>query len=579
MDPILKLYQAMQQALADGYTIDEVNAEIQRRGAPFNTFSDLQEQALRVQDDLARGSRGTPDELASTAASGLTLGLGPKIAARALSLVPGQGSYRAALERIREPIESLRERRPGVSAAVEIGSGLATTPLAPGGQAKTFLGAVGRGVGTGAAYGALSGAGNAEPGEEMAGIAKGGLFGGALGLGFGALAGIGRLAGPGRRLSSAIEAEGGEDAVRRAAAEAAEAGRGRVLPVGALGPYLQSEAEYAATRSPGVYGKYRGAMLRRQAGEAERLTRDVSRVAGTPEVGTEAIKAARSAQFDPLYEALNKTAGRIEDPRLANILSRPHIAPVMDEAIKTGMLSDVVESLPSFRQLNELRQVLFAKARSLQNTPGGDTSRMAALFQTARELESVIEDNVPEFRALQTAYREASRPINVIELARLEAASQGRASPALDRASKDARTALLRAFGSSQKYRDFMLAVDQERKLAGFNNQVFGGSPTARRMLGEGAPVSPEDIASTAARGSAVSAPWALSRLASSALPKVMRERTARAMAPALFAPSSDIERVLMEIARRNAPGKLQFLGQTFLPATAGLGFGLEGYR
>lgn len=572
MDPTLKLWQGMQQALADGYTLDEVNAEIARRtGGQYNTYSDLQERALRIQDDLARGSRGTPGELASTAASGLTLGLGPKIAAGLNSvLFPSQGSYRTQLANIREPIESLRERRPGVAAATEIGSSLATTPFFPGGQAKSFLGAVGRGTATGAAVGALSGVGNAEPGEELAGGVRGGLFGGALGLGFGTLAGIGRLGGPAKRLQSAIDAEG-EDRVLQAAREASESGRGRVLPVGALGPYLQSEAEYSATRSPSVFAKYRGAMLRRQAGEAERLTRDVSRITGTPEVGSEAISAARSAEFDPLYEAIDKTAGRIEDPRLANILSRPTVGPVMDEAIKTGMLSDVVESLPSFRQLNELRQVLYAKARSLQNTPGGDKSRMAALFQTARDLESVIEDNVPEFRALQSAYREASRPINVIELARLEAASQGRASPALDRASREARTALLRAFGSSQKYRDFMLAVDQERKLAGFTNQVFGGSPTARRMLGE-APIAAEDVAATASRGTAVSAPWAISRLASAAIPKVMRERTARAMAPLLFAPSSDIERVLLEIAKRNAPGKLQFLGQTFLPTAAATG-------
>jgi hypothetical protein len=571
MDEIIKLYEAMQRAKADGYSDAEINAELQRRGFPGD-FGTLAQQAGQHAEDLARGSRGSPTELASTAANGLTFGLGPKIAARAVSLIPGQGGYGEVLQRINEPIESLRARRPGVAAATEIGAGLATTPFLPGGgTSKTFLGALGRGAGTGALYGALSGAGHADPGEEMAGLAKGGLFGAAVGLPFGVLSGLGRLAGPGRRLASAVEAEG-EDHIRQSAADAIATGRGKVVPVGALGPYLQSESEYAATRSPGVYGKYRGAMLRRQAGEADRLTRDVSRAFGKSEVGSEALAGARSEEFDPLYAALDKSAGRIEDPRLANILSRPTVAPVMDEAIKTGMLSDVVESLPSFRQLNELRQVLLAKANSLMSTPGGDKSRMAALFQTAHDLESVIEDNVPEFRALQSAYREASRPINIIELARLEAASQGRASPALDRASKEARTSLLRAFGSSRKYRDFMLAVDQERKLAGFTNQVFGGSPTARRMLGEGPAIAPEDVASTAARGTAVSAPWALSRLASAAIPKVMRERTARAMAPLLFAPSSDIERVLAEIARRNAPGKLQFLGQTFAPAAAGLG-------
>lgn len=573
MDPILKLYEAMKAALQSGHSVEEVNQEIARRGFTINgnpaTFVDLSNRAQQVLDEQSRGSRGTPGEIASTAASALTLGVGPKVAAGALSLFPGQGTYREALDRIRAPIESLRHRRPGVSASLEVGTGLATLPLIPGpARARSLMDALKQGVGTGAAYGAVSGAGNAEPGEELAGALKGGAVGSAVALPFAVasraipslMSAKTRAA---NRLESAIAAEGGPDAVRAAAGRSIAAGRGNVNPIGSLGPYLRGESEFAATRSPSVFGKFRAPMVSRQSDEADRLLRDVSGAFGEQSVGREALAANRRAQFDPVYEALNKTAGKIEDPRIPNILARPVVKTAYQEAINTGVIADQVESLPSFGQLNELRESLYSKARQLEATPGGDKRRMAALYDAAREVESVLEDNVDEFRALQNAYRESSRPINVIDLARLETAKAGRVSPALDRASREDRRALLRAFGSSDKYKQFMNAVEQERQLAEFNAQAFGGSATARRL--EGTPeMRPEDVAH------AVAYPvQGATNAAGRALGRSSRDATARAMAPALFAPSRDIDRVLAALANRSRMG--EWIGQRAFPASGGL--------
>lgn len=569
MDPILELYNSMKAALASGHSMEDINKEIARRGFTINgnpaSFVDLSNRAQQVLDETSRGSRGTPGEIASTAASALTLGFGPKIAAGALSLVPGQGTYREALDRIRAPIESLRHRRPGVAASLDVGTGLATLPLIPGpARARSFLDAIKQGIGTGAAYGAVSGAGNAEPGHELGGALKGGAIGGAVALPFAAGARALSMLSPefraGNRLETAINAEGGPEAVRTAAGRTIAAGRGNVNPVGSLGPFLRSESEFAATRDPAVYARNRDRMIGRQMDETGRLTRDVSDIFGSPSVGREALAAERKAQFDPVYEALNKTSGRIEDPRIANLLARPVVKAAYQEAINTGVIADQVESLPSFGQLNELRESLFSKARQLESTPGGDKRRMAALYDAAREVESVLEDRVPEFRALQSAYRESSRPINVIDLARLEEARAGRASPALDRASREDRRALLRAFGSSDKYRTFMRSVEQERQLADFNSQTFGGSATARRLETPSG-IQPEDVAHTL-----VHPTYGGARVAGHALGKSARAATARAMAPSLFAPSSDVDRILAAILGRRT-SRLAQLG----PAAGGL--------
>lgn len=589
MDPILQLYEAMKSALASGHSLDDVNKEIARRGFSINgspaTFTDLSNRANEIMNDrsagpiTAKGMLGAASHAATLGADKYILGgmaaMNPADAAALTGHAPApqkglfdRAAYRESRDSVRSKYEDYRARHPGNTAATEIATGLVTTPMV-GGPAKTFWGSLLHGMGTGAAYGGVSGFMDAPEGEGLKRGAEGAGMGALLSLPFAAAGhalpnALSPEARAQNRLQGAVEAEGGPDAVRAAAQRTIDAGRGNVNPIGSLGPYLRGESEYAATRSPSVFAKNRTPMISRQMDETDRLTRDVSGIFGTPDVGAEALKASRRAEFDPVYEALNKSAGRIEDKRVANILSRPVVKTAYQEAINTGVIADQVESLPSFGQLNELRESLFSKARQLESTPGGDKRRMAALYDAAREVESILEDNVPEFRALQSAYRESSRPLNVIDLARLEEARAGRASPAIDRASREDRRALMRAFGSSSKYRAFMRAVAQERQLADFNAQTFGGSATARRLEGT-SEMQPEDLARAA-----VHPALGVAHSVGGSLGKGIRDATARRMAPSLFAPSADVDRILADIMRRRA-SKLSRLGQTVLPAAGGL--------
>lgn len=583
MDPILQLYEAMKGALASGHSVEDVNKEIARRGFTVNggpaTFADLSNRANEIQSDRGRGPI-TPGTVLGAASHAATLGADKYILgamgavnpadAQALGVDPNLAAgerYSGTRDAVQRRYEDQRARHPGVTALTELGTGLLTTP-ALGGPSKTLLGALGKGAAVGAGYGAVSGFMDAPPGERLQRTATGAGLGALLAAPFAAGGHALSMLSPeiraGNRLATAVDAEGGPRAVRAEAQRSIDAGRGNVNPVGSLGPYLRSEAEFAATRDPGVYARNRDRMVGRQMDETDRLTRDVSDAFGTPQVGREALAAGRKADFDPVYEALNKSAGRIEDPRVENILARPVVKSAYQEAINTGIIGDQVESLPSFGQLKELQDVLFSIARSLENSPGGNKRRMAALYDAAHEIESVLETNVPDFRAIQSAYREASRPINVIDLARLEEARAGRASPALDRASREDRRALMRAFGSSTKYRAFMRAVEQERQLADFNSQVFGGSATARRLETPSG-IQPEDLAHTVVHPAMGGA-----RVAGHALGKAARAATAREMAPALFGPSADIDRILSGIVNRRS-SKIAQLGQVQFPAAGGI--------
>lgn len=592
MDPIVELYQAMKNALASGHSMQSVEDEIARRGFTLNgnraSFTDLANRANEVMSDQARGPV-TLKGVLSSITHGATLGLDKYMIGDATAQMEGPGSFmqragmwtgnppvdadrsRAVRDSVRQTYEDFRARHPGVSLASEIGGSFALPPYGLS-AAKSFPAALGRASAIGGVTGAISGAADApDSSDALDRLKRAGIFGAGgalLSLPFAAAGHVlpNILSAQSRgnaRLVNAIDASGGPDAIRAAAAKTAAAGRADVNPIGSLSPYLQGEAEYAATRSPSVYAQYRKPMLRAQSDEADRLIDDVSGIFGEPVAGDEALRAQRRAQFDPVYEALNKSTGRIEDPRVANLLSRPVVRQAYQEAVNTGIIADKVESLPSFGQLNELRETLFSMARSLEESPGGNKRRMAALYDAAREAESILEDNSDDFRALQNAYREASRPINVIDLARLETARRGRVSPALDRAGRADRAALLDAFGSQAKYDDFMSRVEQERNLGDFNAQVFGGSKTVRAGNLE-AGMQPEDLAKVAYHPA-----YGASRAVGHAIGGPFRDATGRAMAPSLFGPVSGLDDVLEKILgrRRTTAG----VTQNVVPKITGL--------
>jgi hypothetical protein len=557
----VKRLQAMiQEALKNGYSREEVSAQLQAdRGITLEKFERMTRVTLR--------------NLLRSGAMGSTLGFADELIGAMEKASGRQPSYRDARDAVRQPYELFRAAQPAANFAAEAAGGLLGPGLGVGGtvsRAPGLLRAAGQGALAGGLTGAAAGAGYADEMTDVpGGMLKGTLFGSVLGAGVGAGSeGLLRMArgGAGARLTSAIDAGGGEDALRRAAGEATAAGRGRVNPVGSLTPYLRGEAEFAATRSPAVFGKYGPPTARARAGDAERLIRDVSDITGAPAVGREGLTAARAAEFGPVYDAIAQTAtpiGAEHTARFLDIVKRPYVGSAYQEAVAEGVLAGGQATQPGFAALNNLRQHL--RGAQEKAFTANDGARGAAFRQAANDLESLLEDAVPEFRAVQSAYRDASRPVNIIDLARLETARQGRSAPMLDHASRDLRRDLLREFGSAKQYRDFMRRVAKEGELAQFMAQVFGNSATARRTLSAGG-VQPEDVVGAATRPASL-----LSRVAERAVPRAVHERAARQMAPLLFAPSSSIDdviRQLRNLSRRQSAGPLT---RGAIPSTMGL--------
>lgn len=605
MDPILKLYQSMKQALADGYTMDEVNAELQRRGYG-RPYSDLQEHALRIQDDQARGSRGTPKELMSSVADAATLGIGAKVAARLGSLIPGQGTYEQFLGRIREPIDKFHERRPGVAAAVDIGTGLASMPLLPGGPAKSFLGAVRQGGETGAIYGALSGLGHSRPGEELKGALKGGLFGGAVGLPFGAAAGGLRALMPSaeRTLADAIGAsEGGVPAVRARAAQMAP--RGGLLAD--LSPQLRREGEFAATYGPGIRHPIGEELVARQSGQAERLNADFRNALRQSPLRSRRLKVLEGerrswaqgpdgyGQFDP--EA--SVQGGLE------FFQQPKVADAVNDARQLNFIGTMPNPTPegvyTFGQLHQVKRRL---DQAVSNAfAKGDGELGQRLGQVRDELLDVIDQSTPGYKQVGATYRrlldreraldlgfktsrtridpeelrttfdelppEAQQEFRYGLAAGFRQQLQGartstNVAQRLVNASKGDEQMLRLVFDNDAAFERFMHGAKMERDMAATLRRAFGGSETAERLgMTTGAQVA----------GGALS-PWrawqVMGRVGLKMGSDRARAATAERMGKYLFE-GPDLQRVIDAILAKAKPGAPAAIGQRVIPGAAGI--------
>ena len=161
------------------------------------SIEELKKQALerrkkRVQDD---DSSSTLSDVARAAGQGLTFGFGDEIVAFAKSL--GDKTYEEALSEERQALERFREESPQYAYPIEIAASIPTSLLGVGllGRGAQAAGRfipsalksapVGAAA-TGAAEGALYGAGAAEEGERLAGAGGGGALGGVLGGAVGA---------------------------------------------------------------------------------------------------------------------------------------------------------------------------------------------------------------------------------------------------------------------------------------------------------------------------------------------------------------------------------------------------------
>lgn len=525
--------------------------------------------------------------------------------------------YTKERDAVRNNYAAFKAAHPVVNGVSEVAGSLAIPvggELAAGGKGAMegagLLSTLLRGAGTSAAAAGTSSLGYAPDlspeSMKRAGLAT--VAGGALGLG---MAGAGRWisslrnSNAGARLVRALQDGGGVAPLEAADAAMTAAGRGGIRVPADLSPRLQQLADFAANNNPDVRATYLPQLETRGAGQGGRLMSDLTDLFGsTPDAAAkrEALVAARRAIANGPdgYDALNRAAGQITDPRLIKILRRPVVRGVFNDAVRTGDIAGLKEQIPNFRTLNELRQALDDAANKAFTS--GATNRGAALRAATDELTGIMEDNVPGFRALQDQYRVASAPINAmddaakmlktVDVRQLQRTMAGMTPDAQDAfrhtlasgmvddlnatatnrnvaqkflfASPDMEAKMRVVFGDEPTFQQWMDRVRAERAMA-MTRDAFGNSLTHFRDMEAGG-VS-EGLRTYATPGHIM--PELMGRIPLFTS-RQQAGRAAAKMAPLLFKQGMPLQDFLQAIRELAAQGNAGPLSRTYLPAVGG---------
>ena len=161
-------------------------------GVDMSSIEELKKKALerRKKKTQADDSSSTVSDIARAAGQGLTFGFGDELVALAKSL--GDKTYEEAVAEERQALERFREESPLAAYPIEIAASIPASLLGVGllGRGAQAAGRfipsalksapVGAAA-TGAAEGALYGAGAAEEGQRLSGAGVGAALGGVLG--------------------------------------------------------------------------------------------------------------------------------------------------------------------------------------------------------------------------------------------------------------------------------------------------------------------------------------------------------------------------------------------------------------
>jgi len=343
------------------------------------------------------------------ALQGLSMGWSDEIEARARA-ARGEGRYEDILAGLRQAKQRFGEQYPVGSTLAEIGGSLPTMALgglgfaglaarAPGIAARVsplVTGMTGA-TATGGLTGAITGAGEAEPGQRMMGAGTGGATGAVLGP-VGQVA-TGMASGAVRKGlevgRSAIGADATTAFQRRADVKLLQAlrrdglspqeaaNRLQTIQAGGYKPETIVEAGGKNTRAlADIVSKYPGASQiaeelaeQRMAGQAGRVISDFERVFGRRESAldvAEDLINRRNRSSGPLYQQAYREGGVIQDPRI-------------DELMKLNAFKDAYKTARELAELDGLN--LPANVEDLKRLGGFD---LRTLDYIKRGLDDVL---------------------------------------------------------------------------------------------------------------------------------------------------------------------------------------------
>jgi hypothetical protein len=398
------------------------------------------------------------------ALQGLSMGWSDEIEAKARA-ARGEGRYEDILAGLRQAKQRFGEQYPIGSTLAEIGGALPTMALGGAG----FAGLAARAPGivsrisplttgltgaaaTGGLTGAITGAGEAEPGQRMMGAATGGATGAALGP-VGQVA-TGMASGAVRKGlevgRSAIGADTASQFQRRADVKLLQALRrdglspqdaaNRLQAIQASGykPETIVEAGGRNTRAlADVVSKYPGASQvaeelaeQRMAGQAGRVISDFERVFGRRESAldvAEDLINRRNQSSGPLYRQAYREGGVIQDPRIDKLMELS----AFKDAYKTARELAELDGLNLPANVEDLKrlggydlQTLDYIKRGLDDvlyvraTPTSGTGKtlFGKLKEKRREFVDIIDDVGPDsYRAARQAFAGPTEVRDAIE--------------------------------------------------------------------------------------------------------------------------------------------------------------------
>jgi hypothetical protein len=295
--------------------------------------------------------------------------------------------------------------------------------------APSMLGRIGQGIVSGAVPSAISGAGDAEEGQKIAGALAGGAFGGGLGGAIGLASEVirsqvGKLTPELKSLARRLTGYGDEELAQASSklAEAKTENSPFFLTEAIDKPEFTAQAK-AIARKDNTAEIARTALKERQSGQYDRISDiadTISPVRSSDEATSlvvdkakaiqQGLKDARESAANPLYAQAYRENPTIDSEGLASLLEIPRVS----KSVKKVQLDAPDLPANSTKLLDEVLADLKETAGTLKASNEPRASRR--VMETSSKLESELEKIIPLKQARET-FAEMSIPINKLKKA------------------------------------------------------------------------------------------------------------------------------------------------------------------
>ena len=461
----------------------------------------------------------------------------------------GQGSYEDQVKQIREEYGQYAKENPYTSGALEFAGGAApgvAAMMIPGGQAagaaqlqRSTLGALGRLAATGAATGAVAGAGAADEDKRLSGAGVGAVAGGILGVALPtALRGTG-AAGKWLRErlypTESVVAERAAQKMTKALSQehlspseiTAVLSADRVMGVPSVvanaNPALADLAEAVAQRTGAGARKVEKTLIDQRLGARERSYKQVDKnlKPGNYYDDLDQLNLDMKARSAPAY-AQAYAYGEVKDPAVLSFLNRPQFIKGLQEAqlsadtrgVKIDLSKPTVEMLDHAKKGIDVlieketdaltgkmtshgRDLVMAKKDFLK-----ELDRVVPDYELARgiwgggaELKSAMNKGINDFNKMD--HEQVIKLVAGMNQSEKEAFRTGVARDLYSRVmdprgnfnaaeriigGPEMKAKLQPLFDSPGHFDLFKNALDRESQLFYQSNRVLGGSQTGKRM-------------------------------------------------------------------------------------------------